>query len=285
MAEPWRVNKDLGFQECWELREQESQGGGGRGCLCGNWAQKLPKTHMVGIFVCSEDRYAQWLSVLPTHSLFSLGCLSWLKSSVVMWQVQTDHPLMDYTALEYIPPFCLIWTPNPASELEAWTDTVTCGWWIRALHSPTWTTMSQQQEGSIVASPCVVGGESVQLLSWLQLLALHYILMNGGGNHAFGHPNSLLLPDRNLIFSIWRLYKLTTVIVVLAVWNSVWIFFVWKINLPGIPTLPGFTIPKPLLHPLISEPFLSSPTVSVGGNISKHPSQRPRVDLTYVLNF
>lgn len=56
--------------------------------------------------------------VLPTHSLFSLGCLSWLKSSAMMWQVPTDHPLTDYPVLEAIPPFCQIWTPNPAAELQ-----------------------------------------------------------------------------------------------------------------------------------------------------------------------
>lgn len=113
------MNKDLGFQELWELREQESQGGGGGGCLRGNWAQKLPRTHMVGIFCVFREQICTMTQCFAhTFPLFS-----WLSQLIEvisgMWQVQTDHPLMDYTAPEDIPPFCLIWTPNPATELQA----------------------------------------------------------------------------------------------------------------------------------------------------------------------
>ena len=97
------------------------------------------RMHKVGIFVSSEGRYMAWLNVLPTRSLFSLGCVTDWNHQWMMCQVKTDHPLMVYTATP-----SLIGTETPATGL--WQQQMQQAFvgWIRASHSPTWNTVSQE---------------------------------------------------------------------------------------------------------------------------------------------
>lgn len=103
------------------------------------------RMHKVGIFVSSEGRYMAWLNVLPTRSLFSLGCVTDWNHQWMMCQVKTDHPLMVYTATP-----SLIGTETPATGL--WQQQMQQAFvgWIRASHSPTWNSVprskAQQQQ-------------------------------------------------------------------------------------------------------------------------------------------